>query len=67
MKYRLKQGLEPRAFSMGRTLYFLDSTTFRSYPDNVISFFQEWLDAETEPKPKKIKPENEIIEDVNNG
>ena len=55
MKYRLKQGLEPRAFSMGNKLYFLDAKTFREYPENLLSFFKEWLDPETEPKPKKVK------------
>ena len=55
MKYRLKQGLEPRAFNLGGTLYFLDSTTFRSYPDNLLSIYDGWLDPETEPKPKKVK------------
>ncbi len=55
MKYRLKQGLEPRAFSMGNKLYFLNDTDFREYPDNLLSYFKDWLDPETEPKPKKTK------------
>ena len=55
MKYRLKQGLEPRAFNLGTTLYFLDDKTFREYPDNLLSYFKDWLDPETEPKPKKVK------------
>jgi len=62
MKYRLKQGLEPRAFNLGRTLYFLNDKDFREYPDNLLSFFKEWLDPETEPKPKKVK--ETIIEEI---
>ena len=61
-RYRLKQGLEKRTFSFGNTLYFLDDKTYREYPENLISYFLPWLDAE--PKAKK-EPEPIMTETIN--